>query len=141
MQTENIDHIGIAVENLDEAIKFYTEKFGMRLVHRENLQERGLKIAFMAGNDEKTSLELMEPISHDDQNNTVAKFLKTKGQGMHHLAVKVEDIGKSLEELSSKGIVLIDKEPRKGARGHLVAFIHPKSSMGVLIELVQEKTN
>ncbi len=139
MNTENIDHIGIAVENIDQAIKFYQEVLGMKLVHFEVLEDRGIKVAFLTGQNGDTAIELMEPINHNDINNTVAKFLKNRGQGLHHIAIKVNDIQKSLEELSSKGLQLIDTKPRKGARGHLVAFIHPKSVMGTLLELVQSQ--
>ncbi|MEM0122355.1 MAG: methylmalonyl-CoA epimerase [Saccharolobus sp.] len=140
MEAENIDHIGIAVENIDEAIKFYTEKLGMKIIHYEILNDRGIKVAFLTGSrNEETAIELMEPINHEDMNNTVAKFLKSRGPGLHHLAIKVEDISKSLEELSKKGLQLIDTKPRPGARGHLVAFVHPKSVFGVLLELVQPK--
>lgn len=140
METEHIDHIGIAVENINEAIKFYQEKFGMKLLYYEVLNDRGIKVAFLAGkNNEQTAIELIEPIDHEDMSNTVSKFLKNKGPGLHHLAIRVENINKALEELSSKGLQLIDKQPRPGARGHLVAFIHPKSVMGVLLELVQSK--
>lgn len=137
METQNIDHIGVVVENIDKAIKFYTTTLGMKLVHREDLLDRGIKVAFLTGTHGETAVELLEPINHEDMNNTVAKFLKTKGPGLHHLAVKVENIEKSLKELESNGLQLVDKVPRPGARGHLVAFIHPKSVMGVLLELVQ----
>ncbi|QGR19919.1 methylmalonyl-CoA epimerase [Stygiolobus azoricus] len=137
METQNIDHIGVVVENIDKAIKFYTTMLGMKLVHREDLLDRGIKVAFLTGTHGETAVELLEPINHEDMNNTVAKFLKTKGPGLHHLAVKVENIEKSLKELESNGLQLVDKVPRPGARGHLVAFIHPKSVMGVLLELVQ----
>ena len=138
METLDIDHVGVAVENLEEAIKLNTEKMGMKLVHREDLPDRGIKVAFLTGNEGTTAVELMEPMNHEDPNNTVAKFLKTRGQGMHHLAVKVTDINSSLRDLEGKGLTLIDKNGRKGARGHLVAFVHPKSVMGLLLELVQE---
>ncbi|AOL17110.1 methylmalonyl-CoA epimerase [Sulfolobus sp. A20] len=137
MNAENIDHIGVAVENIDQAIKFYQEVLGMKLVHFEVLEDRGIKVAFLTGQNGETAIELMEPINHYDINNTVAKFLKNRGQGLHHIAIKVSDIQKSLEELSGKGLQLIDTKPRKGARGHLVAFVHPKSAMGILLELVQ----
>ncbi|TRM89112.1 methylmalonyl-CoA epimerase, partial [Sulfolobus sp. C3] len=101
------------------------------------LEDRGIKVAFLTGQNGETAIELMEPINHYDINNTVAKFLKNRGQGLHHIAIKVSDIQKSLEELSGKGLQLIDTKPRKGARGHLVAFVHPKSAMGILLELVQ----
>jgi len=137
METQNIDHIGVVVENIDEAIKFYTEKLGMKVVDREILEDRGLKVAFLTGKEGETAIELLEPINHEDMNNTTAKFLKNRGPGLHHLAVKVENIESSLKELESQGLQLVDKKPRPGARGHLVAFVHPKSVMGVLLELVQ----
>lgn len=139
MEVENIDHIGIVVENLDKAIEFYEKIIGMKLIHKEVLEDRGIKVAFMVGKNGETAIELLEPINHEDEKNTVAKFLKTRGAGMHHLAVKVNDIKTALNDLASKGLQLVDKEPRPGARGHLVAFIHPKSVMGVLLELVQER--
>jgi methylmalonyl-CoA/ethylmalonyl-CoA epimerase len=139
METQNIDHIGVVVEDIDKAIEFYTTTLGMKLVHREDLLDRGIKVAFLTGTNGETAVELLEPINHEDMNNTVAKFLKTKGPGLHHLAVKVENIEKSLKELESNGLQLVDKIPRPGARGHLVAFIHPKSVMGVLLELVQPR--
>jgi len=139
METQNIDHIGVVVENIDEAIKFYTEKLGMKLVHQEVLEDRGIKVAFLTGKDGETAVELLEPINHEDMNNTVAKFLKNRGPGLHHLAIRVNDIESSLRELESKGLQLVDKKPRPGARGHLVAFVHPKSVMGVLLELVQPR--
>ncbi|AAK42570.1 methylmalonyl-CoA epimerase [Saccharolobus solfataricus] len=140
MQIENLDHIGIVVGNLDEAIKFYQNTFGMKLVHYELIPERGIKVAFLVSNEKnETSIELLEPIDHNDMSNTVAKFLKNRGQGLHHLAIKVSDINRALEELTAKGLQLVDTSPRKGARGHLVAFLHPKSVMGVLLELVQAK--
>ncbi|MQL55826.1 methylmalonyl-CoA epimerase [Acidianus ambivalens] len=139
METQTIDHIGIVVENIDKAIDFYEKNLGMKLIDKEELKDRGIKVAFMVGKNGESAVELLEPINHDDMNNTVAKFLKTKGPGLHHLAIRVEDINKALEDLSAKGLQLVDKQPRPGARGHLVAFIHPKSVMGVLLELVQEK--
>ena len=139
MQIQNIDHIGIVVENVDEAIKFYTEKLGMKVVDREILEDRGIKVAFLTGNEGETSIELLEPINHDDLNNPIAKFLKNRGPGLHHLAIRVKEIESSLKELEAQGLQLIDKKPRPGARGHLVAFLHPKSVMGVLLELVQLK--
>jgi methylmalonyl-CoA/ethylmalonyl-CoA epimerase len=138
MYTEDIDHIGVVVENIDQAIKFYQENFNMKLVHYEVLNDRGIKVAFLTGQDGTAAVELLEPLNHEDMNNTVAKFLKNKGPGLHHLAIRVKDIEGALEELKAKGLQLVDQSPRPGARGHLVAFIHPKSVMGVLLELVQE---
>ena len=139
METQNIDHIGVVVENIDEAIKFYTEKLGMKVVDREILEDRGIKVAFLTGKEGETAIELLEPINHEDMNNTTAKFLKNRGPGLHHLAIRVENIESSLKELESQGLQLVDKKPRPGARGHLVAFVHPKSVMGVLLELVQPR--
>ncbi|BBG25266.1 methylmalonyl-CoA epimerase [Sulfuracidifex tepidarius] len=137
METQDIDHVGVVVENLEEAIKFYEEKLGMKCVYNDVLKDRGLKVAFLKGKEGETAVELLEPVDHNDMNNTVAKFLKNKGQGMHHLAVRVSDISASLKDLEGKGISLIDKSPRPGAMGHTVAFVHPKSVMGLLLELVQ----
>ncbi len=137
MYTQDLDHIGIAVENIDQAIKFYQENFGMKLVHYEVLQDRGLKVAFLTGQEGDVAIELLEPLNHEDMNNTVAKFLKNRGPGLHHLAIRVKDIKGALEELKAKGLQLVDKEPRPGSRGHMVAFVHPKSVMGVLLELVE----
>jgi len=139
MESENVDHIGIVVENLENAINFYQEKFGMKVIDKEILEDRGLKVAFMIGKNGEPALELLEPVNHEDLNNTIAKFLKNRGPGLHHIAIRVSNIEMSLKDLQNEGLTLIDKEPRKGARGHLVAFIHPKSSMGTLIELVQER--
>ncbi|BDC18138.1 methylmalonyl-CoA epimerase [Acidianus sp. HS-5] len=139
METQTVDHIGVVVENLDKAIDFYEKNLGMKLIDKEELKDRGLKVAFMVGKNGDSAVELLEPINHEDMNNTVAKFLKTRGPGLHHLAIRVEDINKALEDLSTKGMQLVDKQPRPGARGHLVAFVHPKSVMGVLLELVQER--
>ncbi len=137
METKDIDHVGVVVENLDDAVRFYEEKLGMKCIYKDVLKDRGLKVAFLKGEEGETSVELLEPVDHNDMNNTVAKFLKNKGQGMHHLAVKVTDINSSLRDLESKGLTLIDKNPRPGAMGHTVAFVHPKSVMGLLLELVQ----
>jgi methylmalonyl-CoA/ethylmalonyl-CoA epimerase len=139
METQNIDHIGVVVEDINKAIEFYTTKLGMKLVHREDLPDRGIKVAFLTGKDGETAVELLEPMNHDDMNNTVAKFLKNKGPGLHHLAIKVGNIESALKELENQGLQLVDKSPRPGARGHLVAFVHPKSVMGVLLELVQPR--
>ncbi len=139
METQTVDHIGVVVENIDKAIDFYEKNLGMKLLDKEELKDRGLKVAFMIGKNGDSAVELLEPINHEDMSNTVAKFLKTRGPGLHHLAIRVEDINKALEDLSAKGLQLVDKQPRPGARGHLVAFVHPKSVMGVLLELVQER--
>jgi len=132
-----IDHIGIVTENLQKAIELYS-RLGFFVVHEEVLDDRGIKVVFLSGKEgNHTLIELIEPLNHQDLNNPVVKFLKNRGQGLHHIAVRVSDIKKAIDELSRYGLEIIDKEPRKGARGRLVSFVHPKSFLGVLLELVQ----
>ncbi|MEM0173639.1 MAG: methylmalonyl-CoA epimerase [Sulfolobaceae archaeon] len=134
---QEIDHIGIVVEDIKEAIKVYT-KLGFNIIHEEILSERGIKVAFLSINrGNSTLIELIEPIDKNDLTNPVVRFLKNRGQGLHHVAVRVSNIKKIIDELVKHGFEVIDKEPRKGARGYLVSFIHPKSFFGVLIELVE----
>jgi methylmalonyl-CoA/ethylmalonyl-CoA epimerase len=134
MEILKIDHIGIVVPNIGSAVKLY-EIFGLKVVHEEVLEDRGIRVVFMEGNS-STLLELIEPINQDEQ-NPVIKFLKSRGPGLHHIAFEVKGIKEWLDKLSKLGFQLVDKEPRRGARGHIVAFIHPKSVMGVLLELVE----
>ncbi len=138
MSIKGLDHIGIAVNSIDEALKHYVNNLGMRLIYREALEDRGIYVAFLKGESySETSIELLEPINKDDMNNTIAKFLKTRGQGLHHIAFAVTNIENELRKMEIEGYQLIDKTPRIGAMNRLTAFIHPKSFMGVLIELVQ----
>jgi methylmalonyl-CoA/ethylmalonyl-CoA epimerase len=127
-----LDHIGIAVSNLEESLKLYTETLGMKLHGTETVAEQKVKVAFLPLGD--TELELLESTSVD---GPIAKFIETKGQGIQHIAFKVENIEKALKELKEKGVRLIDEEPRYGAGGAKIAFLHPKSTNGVLIELCQ----
>jgi methylmalonyl-CoA/ethylmalonyl-CoA epimerase len=127
-----LDHIGIAVSNLEESLKLYTELFGMTLKGTETVEEQKVKVAFLPLGD--TKIELLES-THDD--GPVAKFIEAKGQGVQHLAFKVDDIEKALETLKEKGMRLIDEKPRYGAGGAKIAFLHPKATNGVLIELCQ----
>ena len=129
---KKIDHIGIAVINLNDSIKFYTEILGLKLLKTEELKEQKLKIAFIEAGE--TEFELLEPM---DSEGPIAKFIETKGQGIQHIAFRVEDIEKVMNELKSKGIRMIDEKPRSGAGNAKIAFIHPKSTNGVLIELCQ----
>lgn len=128
-----IDHIGIAVKNLDEAIVLYRDVLGFHFEGVQTLNDRKIKTAsFRCGS--KSHIELVQPLSND---STVAKFLENRGEGIHHFAVKVNNIKAALDEYKLKGLTLIDEEPKPGAGGSKVAFIHPKSTRGVLLELVE----
>ena len=128
-----IDHIGIAVKNLDEAIVLYRDVLGFHFEGVQTLSDRKIKIAsFRCGSE--SHIELVQPLSSD---STVAKFLENRGEGIHHVAVKVNNIKAVLDEYKLKGLTLIDEEPKPGAGGSKVAFIHPKSTRGVLLELVE----
>ena len=127
-----LDHIGIAVKDLDEARRLYGEILGFSVSLPEELPERQLKICFV--NVGGAKVELLWP-THPD--SAVAKFLEKRGPGIHHLCYQVSDVAKKLEELKAAGVKLIDQEPRPGAHNTLVAFIHPASAGGVLTELAQ----
>ncbi|WP_033828632.1 methylmalonyl-CoA epimerase [Bacillus andreraoultii] len=131
---KGIDHIGIAVNSIDNALPLYTNIFQMSHVKTEMVESQKVKVAFINANN--TKIELLEPISED---STIQKFLNKKGEGIHHIAFKTEDIYGELENLERTGVQLIDKEPRIGAGGALVAFIHPKGTFGVLYELCQKQ--
>jgi methylmalonyl-CoA/ethylmalonyl-CoA epimerase len=128
-----IDHIGIAVKNLDEAISVYQNVLGFKLEGIHTLNERKVKVAFFSLGESR--IELLEPLGSD---STVAKFLETRGEGIQHFAVKVKNIEAVLEEFKRKGVTLIDEKPRAGAEGAKIAFVHPKSTRGVLLELVEK---
>jgi len=129
---DRIDHVGIAVAELDPAITFYQETLGMPLVHREEVAEQGVEAVLLDVGD--GHIELLEPLAED---TPVGKFLAKKGPGLHHVAYAVSDIEAALSTLSAQGVELIDTEPRRGIRDSLVAFLHPRSSGGVLTEIVQ----
>jgi len=131
MQTSQIDHIGIAVKNIEEAAKLYTD-LGLKIEGTEVVESQKVKVAFIGIGQSR--IELLESTAPD---GNIAKFIESKGEGIHHLAVKVDNIEKALEELTAKGYQLIDKTPRIGAGGHKIAFLHPKSTKGVLLELSQ----
>lgn len=127
-------HIGIAVKNLDEAIVLYRDVLGLKLEGVHVLAERKVRVAFFStGGD--TQIELLEPL---DSESPIAKFLENRGEGVHHIALRVEDIEAAMRELRGKGLVFVDDKPRLGASGAKVAFIHPKSTRGVLLELVMK---
>jgi len=129
-----MDHVGVAVKNLDEAIGVYRDILGFKLLGVHVLTERKVRVAFLSTGGE-TQIELLEPLGSE---SPVAKFLESRGEGIHHIAVKVDDIEKALEELKKKGVMLVDEKPRAGAEGKKIAFVHPKSTKGVLLELVME---
>jgi methylmalonyl-CoA epimerase len=129
-----VDHVGVAVKNLDEAIDIYQNILGFRLEGIHVLNERKVKVAFLSSGDE-TRIELLEPLGTD---SPVAKFLENRGEGIHHIAVKVENIDAVLEDFKRKGVVLVNDKPRIGAEGAKIAFIHPKSTKGVLLELIMK---
>lgn len=134
MELKHIEHIGIAVANLDEAINFYEKTLGLKCYKIEEVEEQKVKTAFlMIG---QTKIELLESTSPD---GPIGKFIEKKGQGVHHIAYAVDNLTKSLAELEEKGIQLIDKQPRNGADEMEIAFLHPKATNGVLIELCQKK--
>lgn len=127
-----LDHIGIATHTIDEALALWGDALGLQVEHREEVKSQGVRVAMLPVGD--THIELLEPTSPE---TAVGKFLAKRGAGIHHLAVEVKDIHAALQNLKEKGARLIDETPRPGARGCLVAFIHPASTNGVLLELVQ----
>ena len=127
-----VDHIGIAVKSIEESLKFWEETIGIKCHGVEEVVEQKVKTAFLPIKD--TEVELLEGTSED---SPVSKFIEKKGEGMHHLAIRVDNIEEALEELKAKGVRLIDEKPRKGAGGALIAFIHPSVTGGVLLELSQ----
>lgn len=127
-----VDHIGIAVKSIDEALKFYEDVLGIKCVEQEVVEEQHVRTAFLPVGD--TEVELLESTSDD---GPIAKFIEKKGEGIQHIAYKVDNIEKALEELKAKGIRLIDEKPRMGAGGAKIAFLHPKSTFGVLIEICE----
>lgn len=129
---EKIDHIGIAVKDLNETLKIYTEILGLKSAGEETVAEQKVRVAFIpVGESEIELLESTEP------DGTIAKFIEKNGEGIQHIAFRVDNIEKTLEDLKSKGVRLIDEKPRNGAGGAKIAFIHPKATKGVLIELCE----
>jgi len=127
-----MDHVGIAVKNLDDAIHVYRDVLGFKLEGIHVLAERKVRVALVSLGGE-TQIELLEPLGEE---STIAKFIEGHGEGIHHFAVEVDDIEAFLAELKGKGVTLIDEKPKDGAEGKKIAFVHPKSTKGVLLELV-----
>jgi methylmalonyl-CoA/ethylmalonyl-CoA epimerase len=126
-------HIGVAVKNLDEAVGLYRDVLGLKLEGVHVVKEQRVRVAFFSA-DGETRIELLEP---SDSESPVAKFIEKRGEGVQHVALRVRDIEAVLEEFKKKGLTLIDEKPRMGARGDKVAFVHPKSTKGVLLELCE----
>ncbi|NNV05302.1 methylmalonyl-CoA epimerase [Geobacillus sp. C56-T2] len=135
MRVKKVDHIGIAVRSIEEALPFYTEVLGLPFLGIEEVESEQVKVAFLQAGEAK--LELLEPLSPE---SAVAKFIEKRGEGIHHVALGVEDITERIRELKEHGIRMIQDAPKRGAGGALVAFMHPKSTGGVLYELC-ERTN
>lgn len=131
---KKVDHIGIAVKNLEETLKFYEEVLGIKSVGTEIVEEQKVKVAFLPIRD--TEIELLETTEED---GPIAKFIEKRGEGIQHIAYKVDNIEKAIEELKAKGVRMIDERPRYGAGGARIAFLHPKSTFGVLIELCERE--
>lgn len=130
MKPTHIEHIGIAVKNLDSSIKYYEDVLGLKCYAIEEVRDQKVKTAFfMVG---QTKIELLESTEPD---GPIGKFIEKKGEGIHHIAFAVEDLSAALQEAELHGIHLIDKSPRAGAEGLSIAFLHPKSTGGVLTEL------
>ena len=129
---ERIDHVGVAVEDLDAAISLYQDTLGMPLVHRETVEEQGVEAVLLDVGD--GHVELLRPLGPE---TAVGKFIAKRDGGLHHVAYAVEDIDSTLEALGASGLELIDSEARIGIRGSRVAFMHPRSTGGVLTEIVE----
>lgn len=129
-----IDHVGVAVKDLAEALKFYEDVLGLKAQGTEIVKEQKVNVAFLPVGD--SEIELLESTEPD---GPIAKFIEKKGEGVQHIALRVDDIEKAIEEMKAKGMRMIDEKPRYGAGGARIAFMHPKSSKGVLLELTERK--
>jgi methylmalonyl-CoA/ethylmalonyl-CoA epimerase len=132
MKVKHIDHIGIAVKGLDQASAFYKDILGLEVKAIETVAEQKVNVAFIPITD--SEVELLESTEAD---GPVAKFIEARGEGVQHIAFRVENLEEALAELKAKGIRLIDQSPRKGAGGAKIAFIHPKETNGVLVEICE----
>jgi methylmalonyl-CoA/ethylmalonyl-CoA epimerase len=129
---EAVDHVGVAVEDLDAAIELYSEGLGMPLQHRETVSDQGVEAALLGVGD--SHVELLFPLGDE---TPVGRFLAKRGPGLHHTAYRCRDVAEAIEQCRSRGLRLIDEQPRRGIRDSRVAFLHPASTGGVLTELVQ----
>jgi len=131
---KKIDHIGIAVKDLDAALKFYQESLGIELAGVEVVEEQKVRVAFLPIGD--TEIELLEST---DEDGPIARFIEKNGEGIQHIAFRVDDIEEAIQYMKDKGMKMLDEKPRYGAGGAQIAFVHPKSSHRVLIELSERK--
>ncbi|HMO02285.1 MAG TPA: methylmalonyl-CoA epimerase [Oligoflexia bacterium] len=140
MSFGTIDHVGVAVFDLEKALKVYSDDFGYQEVCRERLEDYGVEVVFLGrGGDFSGGFPLIEILAPFGENSKLYSFLKRRGEGLHHIAYLVTDIEAELERLRAGGHKLVDLSPRLGAREMLVAFIHPSSANGVLVELCQKR--
>lgn len=129
---DKVDHVGIAVHDLEEAARFYNEALGVEASEPERVPSEGVRIVFLSGGDRL--IELLEPL---DEGSPIQKFLERRGEGMHHICFRVDDIEEAMRQMASSGAQLIDDEPRDRRDGTRLAFVHPSSAHGVLIELLE----
>ena len=129
-----IDHIGIAVKSIEDSLGFYEGVLGAEQEGREVLRDQGVTVALLPAGESR--IELLQPLSED---SVVGKFIARRGEGLHHICYEVDDLAMKLDDLKSRGMTLLDGYPRRGAEGKLVAFIHPSSAGGVLVELVEKQ--
>lgn len=134
MKPTVIDHIGIAVKSIDDALVFWEKAMGIKCEGIEEVEEQKVKTAFLPVRE--TEIELLEGTSED---SPVSRFIEKKGEGIHHIAIRVDNIEEALEELKEKGIRLIDEKPRAGAGGCRIAFVHPKATGGILLEISERQ--
>jgi methylmalonyl-CoA/ethylmalonyl-CoA epimerase len=127
-----IEHIALAVGDLDASIAFYRDVWGLEVSHRERVEDQGVEEAMLPLGE--SHLQLLAPTGPD---TTVGKFVARRGEGIHHIAFEVDDLEGALAELKAQGVKLIDERPRRGGRGHMVAFVHPSGNHGILVELIQ----
>ena len=128
-----IDHIAIAVRSISDSLGFYHESLGLELAHQEAVENQGVNVALLSVGESR--IELLEPFSEE---TPVGRFIARRGEGLHHICYEVDDLNSKLDELKSRGVRLLEGYPRRGAEGKLVAFLHPTSAHGVLVELVQK---
>ena len=128
-----IDHLGIAVRSISDSLGFYQDALGLELTQTEAVDNQGVNVALLSVGESR--IELLEPFSEE---TPVGRFIARRGEGLHHICYEVDDLTTKLEELRSRGVRLLDGYPRRGAEGKMVAFLHPASAHGVLVELVQK---
>ena len=128
-----IEHVAVAVSDLDAAVALYRDVWGLEVEHRERVEDQGVEEAMV-----KIGESYIQLLGATGPDTTVGKFLERRGEGLHHIAYEVDDLEATLAELKEKGVPLIDEAPRKGGRGHMVAFVHPKGNRGLLVELIQK---